>query len=1524
MKNKQILSWLVTASMALSFIPTTALAADFPGGGSGTKADPYLITTADELYAVRDDLSGYYQLVNDIDLSESKYASNWTPIGSYAADADDPSGEAPDKDEAFHGTFDGNEHKISGLTISDGTKCVGLFGVVAKGTVENLTIEDATISGNAMIAAAIGYAYNSEIDNVDLSGTANTITGILSDSDAAPNMVAGIVGAGMDSTISNCDVTATTMTMNAVAGASTLGANVHDVGLVGGGFEGCNLENCSADNSSITADGDYCFGIGGLTGCAISAETVTNSEVTDVTITVGDNAYLVGGLTGYTGQDGNKAATDVSGCSANTNISVGENAARVGGLIGGGFYMDAYKAYFPVPTRFDLTNCTTVGSITAGDGSEAVGTIVGYACLCNINGCTSSISGDEVGNDMAQAPFADGNGAVETPYQIADAGQLYAMRYDLDAHYVLTSDIDLKDLTFDMGNGNDVYNGWTPIGILSLSKDVDMNTGSMDMTKVFSGSLDGGNHKISNVNVTTDGDMMAVGGVIACSTGTVKNLTVENVAVAGDKTSMTGGGVVGYAMGGTISNVTLTGTNTITGTNCVGGIAGGSEAAISDCTVEGTTKIVVIGDNDFSKGRIIQCDTAECGGLVVGGGFGGSVTGCNATGTITADGTEPVGLGGIGGCLQCMSTISNNTANVSITTSKGGHAIGGLCGFAGTGNDGTGSNGSGTVASPSEISNCHVTVAINAPNATHVGGLVGTGLYYYGMEDRIHVSNSSVAGTIIAGTDATSVYGKSTPGAVAGRAVGSNVDDCTITGLTINGAAAVNKVGTTSVMYESADQYDDDTTGALLNGLTDTYQQLFEGVTFNGKYNHYWHDYTATIVGESNADATVAQLKNHINGSLYGQAAVTAYKANPASAQFFCGFTGDVATITFNGSQISGYQADGTEIFSHAYQYVGEDHVYMDGKAVMDAWVFQSLDGNTDQFKYFFMCGDTPDTTYHIEFRYGSERGENLNQFYSGDCAYWMAAGIPTSALQDSDETLLENVIALFCLENMDYTAARTTSSLSQISSLVGTWDYYVNGQAMPDTMYFQVDSAGNGHSYYKGSKVSDYQVFAYDNDGSTATNSGIYVVNSDEQKAANYSITTNSAGKTIFTLTGVEDGKPYVISYAKRTKKKSSGDSSSSGSTTTTTTPTTATTATTNKNGISTSVSGSTATVSATDAQIKELTAGGGTVKIDVSDLKVNEVIISGKVVSAINNASGAKGLEVALPTGTVTLDKAALAAVADKGDIKLSVETISSSALTDKQKSILGTKANTAIMVDVNLYEGGTKTSKFGDGQISVSVPYTLKAGENADSITVWFLNDDGTIEPKSAKYNDTTGCVEFTTEHLSQYVILNFPFKDVTADAWYYGSVAYAYNHGLFSGTGAETFGPDVAMTRQMIWMVLARMDGKAPANMEAARTWAMENGISDGSNPTNAINREQMAALLYHYAQYKGYDVSVGADANISNYNDASTISKYAIPAMQWTSGEGLIMGSNNSLMPSGGATRAQVAAILQRFCQNVAK
>ncbi len=181
---------------------------------------------------------------------------------------------------------------------------------------------------------------------------------------------------------------------------------------------------------------------------------------------------------------------------------------------------------------------------------------------------------------------------------------------------------------------------------------------------------------------------------------------------------------------------------------------------------------------------------------------------------------------------------------------------------------------------------------------------------------------------------------------------------------------------------------------------------------------------------------------------------------------------------------------------------------------------------------------------------------------------------------------------------------------------------------------------------------------------------------------------------------------------------------------------------------------------------------------------------------------------------------------------------------------------------------------------------------------------------------------------------------PFTDVASSEWYYEAVQYVYNNELMNGMSATTFEPNSTTTRGMIVTMLYRLENEPTAASAGftdvaagqwytdAVNWAAANNIVNGYGddqfgPTDTITREQMMAILYRYAQYKGYDVTASAD--LSAYTDAANISSYAVSAMQWAVGEGLINGiTDTTLVPGGSATRAQVAAILMRFCENVAK
>ena len=166
----------------------------------------------------------------------------------------------------------------------------------------------------------------------------------------------------------------------------------------------------------------------------------------------------------------------------------------------------------------------------------------------------------------------------------------------------------------------------------------------------------------------------------------------------------------------------------------------------------------------------------------------------------------------------------------------------------------------------------------------------------------------------------------------------------------------------------------------------------------------------------------------------------------------------------------------------------------------------------------------------------------------------------------------------------------------------------------------------------------------------------------------------------------------------------------------------------------------------------------------------------------------------------------------------------------------------------------------------------------------------------------------------------------FDDVVKGAWYENSVDYVVDNGLMNGTDATRFEPDSTTTRGMLMTVIARYAGEDTTGSnpwyQKSMEWAKANGVSDGTAPNANITREQLVTMLYRYAKASGKDVSVGKDTNILSYADATTVSEYAVPAMQWACGAGIVNGANGTLNPQNNATRAEVAAILMRFCENV--
>ena len=256
--------------------------------------------------------------------------------------------------------------------------------------------------------------------------------------------------------------------------------------------------------------------------------------------------------------------------------------------------------------------------------------------------------------------------------------------------------------------------------------------------------------------------------------------------------------------------------------------------------------------------------------------------------------------------------------------------------------------------------------------------------------------------------------------------------------------------------------------------------------------------------------------------------------------------------------------------------------------------------------------------------------------------------------------------------------------------------------------------------------------------------------------------------------------------------------------------------------------------------------------------------------------------------------------------------------------------------------------KISNSGDGVAKVDKSYasagdkvtiTVTPGRNATVQHITVTDEDG---ERLKLTENRDGTYSFTMPNGAANVYARFsgsglPFADVPSGSWYYDDVAYVYDTGLMTGLTATAFGPNLSTTRGMIVTILWRMENEPVAKhgcpfadvrrgsyYEQAIAWASENGIVTGFDastfaPDRAITREQLAAILFRFAAYRGMD-AVTLRENLSSFQDQAAISAYAVSALNWAVGEGLMQGTGDKLEPTGNATRAQVAAMLRRFMQ----
>ena len=448
--------------------------------------------------------------------------------------------------------------------------------------------------------------------------------------------------------------------------------------------------------------------------------------------------------------------------------------------------------------------------------------------------------------------------------------------------------------------------------------------------------------------------------------------------------------------------------------------------------------------------------------------------------------------------------------------------------------------------------------------------------------------------------------------------------------------------------------------------------------------------------------------------------------------------------------------------------------------------------------------------------------------------------------------------------------------------------------------------------------------------------------------------------------LEGFEPGTNDLLDEiaAQNNNGSNSSNSSNNSSTPTTKTITAPVTGDTGTVTVTTTVKGTDATIAPlTTEQVDSIVGSNAsgnqtsTVEIDVSNLgtQVNSVTIPADTVKAIEAAvsdtkKDADSLTVKLSEGSITFDADAVKAITEetKSDgLKVNLDDIGTEKLNTAQKSAVSDLAVETVL-DAYVTSGSTRISDFKGGSATVSVKHTLKAAQSPAGIVVWYIADDGTRTQIPASFRN--GEVVFTVTHFSNYVIAYDAekaasagkleaFIDLDSSAWYADGVLWALDNGVMEGVGNNRFSPNGDTTRAMVVTMLWRMEG-SPAYAGASEftdvdadtwyteavRWASTEGIVTGYenpddagmifNPNGAVTREQLATMLYRYAQYKKADVS--ANASLSSYGDAASVSSWATSAMQWAVGSGIINGIDGNLAPVNHATRAQVATMLMRY------
>ena len=1070
------------------------------------------------------------------------------------------------------------------------------------------------------------------------------------------------------------------------------------------------------------------------------------------------------------------------------------------------------------------------------------------------------------------------------------------------AHAKLTNNITINTgVLAAIANGSTPTYTWTPIG---------------DSSNAYTGTFDGGGHTISGLYYSGSGNYVGLFGCVG-SGGRVQNVNVADSYISVNVSFGVNahvGGVCGNNYSGTITNCSFAGSVTGTGTGsgiftCVGGVCGyNNSGTITNCR---------------NTGSVTSSGTFTCVGGVSGYNNSGTITNCYNTGSVTSSGNGINYVGGVSG-YNNRGTITNCYNTGSVTGSGTYTSVGGVCGennnrgtitnCYNTG-DVTGTGNSATVGgvcgyNGATIMNCYNTGSVNG-SGTYTGGVCGrngdtiTNCYWQrGTADEADAS-AKTKDQFASGEVAWLLNKGQANGPWRQNLSGTDKDEYPVLGAA-QSDTIVHKEDEGG--YENSDHVfgdngfckKDDCSACQSAALDDGVYQIGKAgqlYWFAEKVNGGEYDADAVLMTDITINTGVLGADGSLNvdGSSFTQ--WTPIGNNSTNA-----YTG---TFNGDGHTISGLYYSGSSDYVGLFGYVGSGG-QVQNVNVVDSYISNShsnscaggVCGQNDygELTNCSFAGSVTGTGSGTYTYVGGVCGNN----YSGTITNCNNTGTVTGTGTDN-----RAYVGGVCGNNYSGTITNcyNTGSVtgSGTDAYVGGVCGWIRGTIM--NCYNTGDVTGTGNvggvcgnnnrgtitNCYWQSGTADEADASAKTEAQFASGEVAWLLNQGQTNGPwrqnigtdDYPVLNSNHGSVIKVTVQNETSTDYYGNGNHVTLPDPSPNKAYFNSSNEYIDP---------------------ASYSFTDGETVYLKAAVKvTVVYDNGTADTKEQVVDGDSFKLPETPSKSGYYFVGWSDGNKTYDP---------GD----------------SVTITADTTFTAVWQAINIPDpNGITVTQPANGTIRVNP----SNGSTGTLITVTATPDEGyelayiTVDGEKITGN-TFRMPDKAVTVSAVFVPVTFPFTDVTSGDWFYDAVAYVYANGLMDGVSGTTFEPNANMTRAMVWAILARIDGETvtgEAWSTDARAWAMAEGVSDGTDPNGLVTREQFATMLYRYAVAKGYDVSIGESTNILSYADFASISEYAIPAMQWACGSGIVTGvTDSTLAPQGTATRAQCAAMLMRFAE----